>query len=97
VFLDVQICADLRRQGRGILLAGWHLGTCGATPEAGTSVRAYRSAGCFRDVTPERTAGERRAAVNWAQRLKRVFRIIACIEHQAAIDKILAHLDGQSA
>jgi len=35
--------------------------------------------------------------VNWAQRLKRVFRIIACIEHQAAIDKILAHLDGQSA
>ncbi len=40
---------------------------------------------------------EHRAAVSWAQRLKRVFRIIACIEDLDAIDKILAHLDVQSA
>jgi len=51
--------------------------------------------------------GERRAAMTWAQRLKRVFgidiqtcaacggavRIIACIEDPEVIEKILAHLD----
>ncbi len=55
----------------------------------------------------EDTPTERRAAMTWAQRLKRVFkidietcracggavRIIACIEEAALIEKILAHLD----
>ena len=55
--------------------------------------------------TDERTPAERRAAMTWAQRLKRVFgidietcsvcggamRIIACIEDPAVIEKILAH------
>ena len=53
-----------------------------------------------------RTPAERHAAMTWAQRLKRVFsidievcgrcsgslRVIACIEDQDIIDKILAHL-----
>ena len=53
------------------------------------------------------TPAERRAAMTWAQRLKRVFnidietcsecggdvRIIACIEAPEVIRKILAHLD----
>jgi hypothetical protein len=55
----------------------------------------------------ERTPAERRAAMTWAQRLKRVFgidietcpacggamRIIACIEDPVVIEKIFAHLD----
>ena len=55
----------------------------------------------------EDTPTERRAAMTWAQRLKRVFkidvetcracggamRIIACIEEAALIEKILAHLE----
>ena len=58
----------------------------------------------------ERTAAERRAAMTWAQRLKRVFgidietcsacggavRIIACIEDPAIIEKILAHLNANA-
>jgi hypothetical protein len=58
----------------------------------------------------ERTPAERRAAMTWAQRLKRVFgidiescaacggavRIIACIEDAAVIEKILAHLDSKA-
>jgi len=58
-----------------------------------------------------RTPAERRAAMSWAQRLKRVFgidietcpacgdamRIIACIEAPDAIEKILAHLDAKVA
>jgi hypothetical protein len=58
----------------------------------------------------ERTLAERRAAMTWAQRLKRVFgidietcpacggamRIIACIEDPTVIDKILAHLDAKA-
>ena len=54
-----------------------------------------------------RTPPERHAAMTWAQRLKRVFnidievcgrcggsvRIIACIEDQDVIDRILAHLE----
>lgn len=54
---------------------------------------------------------ERRAAMTWAQRLKRVFnidietcpkcggavKIIACIEDPVVIDKILTHLDKQAA
>jgi hypothetical protein len=61
-------------------------------------------------ATDERTAAERRAAMSWAQRLKRVFnidiqtcpacggalRIIACIEDPLVIDKILAHLDAKA-
>jgi hypothetical protein len=57
------------------------------------------------------TPAERRAAMTWAQRLKRVFkidietcsvcggamRIIACIEDPAVIEKILAHLDAKAA
>ena len=56
----------------------------------------------------DQTPAERRAAMTWAQRLKRVFnidietcaecggdvKIIACIEDPAVIQKILAHLDG---
>jgi hypothetical protein len=57
----------------------------------------------------EPTPGERRAAMTWAQRLKRVFgidietclacggavRIIASIEDPGVIEKILAHLDAK--
>jgi hypothetical protein len=60
--------------------------------------------------TDERTAAERRVAMSWAQRLKRVFgidietcsvcggamRIIACIEDAVVIEKILAHLDAKA-
>jgi hypothetical protein len=57
-----------------------------------------------------RTPSEHRAAMRWAQRLKRVFgidvencagcggamRIVACIEDPAAIKAILAHLAGKA-
>jgi len=61
---------------------------------------------------PEDTApGERRAAMTWAQRLKRVFnigietcktcggqvKVIACIEDPVVIEKILLHLDSKDA
>ena len=66
-----------------------------------------RGARCPEDRTP----AERRAAMTWAQRLKRVFgidietcpacggalRIIACIEDPVVIEKILAHLDAKAA
>ena len=56
-----------------------------------------------------RSPAERHAAMKWAQRLKRVFnidietcgrcggsvKVIACIEDQDVIDRILAHLDGK--
>ena len=59
----------------------------------------------------EKTPMERRAAMTWAQRLKRVFgidietcsacggalRIIACIQDPAVINKILTHLDTKDA
>ena len=59
----------------------------------------------------ERTPAERRVAMTWAQRLKRVFgidietcpacggamRIIACIEDPDVIEKMLAHLDAKVA
>ncbi len=55
----------------------------------------------------EKTAAQRRVAMTWAQRLKRVFgidiatcsargvalRLIACIEDPAVIKKILANID----
>jgi len=58
------------------------------------------------DLKEDKTPEERRAAMTWAQRLKRVFKIdvetcahcggavkvIACIEDQQVIDKILSHL-----
>ena len=61
--------------------------------------------------TEEPTPAERRAAMTWAQRLKRVFgidietcpvcggamRIIACIEDPDVITKILTHLDAKGA
>ena len=61
--------------------------------------------------TDHSTPAKRRAAMSWAQRLKRVFnidletcavcggamRIIACIEDAALIEKILAHLDAKAA
>jgi hypothetical protein len=53
-----------------------------------------------------RSTAKRHAAMSWAQRLKRIFnidievcrcggsvRVIACIEEQAVIDRILAHLE----
>jgi hypothetical protein len=60
-----------------------------------------------RSLDENQTPAERRAAMTWAQRLKRVFaidietcsecggdvRIIACIEDPEVIRKILAHLD----
>ena len=56
--------------------------------------------------TDDKTPAERHASMTWAQRLKRVFnidvetcpscggpvKVIACIEEQDVIDKILAHL-----
>jgi len=65
-----------------------------------------------RAADPEQpTPAERRAAMTWAQRLKRVFgidietcsacggavRIIACIEDPAIIEKILTHLGAKGA
>jgi hypothetical protein len=65
-----------------------------------------------RTADPEEpTLAERRAAMTWAQRLKRVFgidietcaacggavRIIACIEDADVIEKILAHMDAKGA
>jgi len=63
------------------------------------------------DETQAQTPAERRAAMTWAQRLKRVFsieietcsacggavKVIACIEDPAVIQKILSHLKGMAA
>ncbi len=63
------------------------------------------------DVPEDTTPAERRAAMTWAQRLKRVFnidietcrtcgarvKIIACIDDPVVIEKILTHLDRQDA
>ena len=76
----------------------------------GRVTRAKRGRGgrhCTTEVPEEPTPAERRAAMTWAQRLKRVFgidvetcpacggavRIIACIEDPVVIEKILTHLD----
>ena len=59
--------------------------------------------------TNVRSPAERHVAMSWAQRLKRVFnidievcsrcggsvKVIACIEEQDAIDRILAHLESK--
>jgi hypothetical protein len=63
------------------------------------------------DAAEDRTPAGRRAAMTWAQRLKRVFnididvcghcggavRIIGCIEDPVVIEKILTHLDKKEA
>jgi hypothetical protein len=62
------------------------------------------------DDSQDRTPDERRASMNWAQRLKRVFdidvetcaqcgggvKVIACIEDPVVIKKILDHLEKQA-
>ena len=67
---------------------------------------AKRGKGCARQEHEDKTPEQRHQAMTWAQRLKRIFnidisvcptcggdsRVIACIEDQAVIDKILAHL-----
>lgn len=67
---------------------------------------AKRGKGRTRKESEEQTPELRHKAMTWAQRLKRVFnidesicpkcegeaKVIACIEDQAVIDKILAHL-----
>ena len=74
------------------------------TPGKGAKPKAFEEA-------QEKTPAERRAAMTWAQRLKRVFgidietcpacggalRIIVCIEDPAVIKKILTHLDSKKA
>jgi len=63
------------------------------------------------DETQAQPPAERRAAMTWAQRLKRVFsidietcsacggavKVIACIDDPAVIQKILSHLQGKVA
>ena len=62
------------------------------------------------DEAQDRTPAERRAAMTWAQRLKRVFnvdvetcracggavKVIACIEDPVVIEKILTHLNEKA-
>jgi hypothetical protein len=76
--------------------------------------KAARGKGAKRklsDEEQEKTPAQRRAAMTWSQRLKRIFgidietcpacggalRIIACIEDPMVIKKILAHLDRKDA
>ena len=69
---------------------------------------AKRGKGAMRPVDSDVVSSiQRHAAMTWAQRLKRVFnidievcsrcggsvRVIACIENQDVIDRILAHLE----
>ena len=62
------------------------------------------------DAAEDTTPAERRAAMTWAQRLKRVFNIdietctscgghikIICIEDPVVIEKLLTHIDNQAA
>ena len=75
----------------------------GVQPMGSSSVKAI-------DDSQDRTPDERRASMNWAQRLKRVFdidvetcaqcgggvKVIACIEDPVVIKKILDHLEKQA-
>lgn len=77
------------------------------TPSKRGKGHKVRTTGSPEDPTP----AERRAAMTWAQRLKRVFnidietcnscgghvKIIACIEDPVVIEKILTHLDSRVA
>ena len=71
---------------------------------------AERGKGAMRPVDSDVVSSiQRHAAMTWAQRLKRVFnidievcsrcggsvKVIACIEEQDAIDRILAHLESK--
>ena len=71
---------------------------------------AKRGKGAMRPVDSDVVSSiQRHAAMTWAQRLKRVFnidievcgrcggsvRVIACIEDQEVIDRILAHLESK--
>ena len=72
---------------------------------------AKRGRGQTRQENEDKTPEQRHRAMIWAQRLKRVFnidvsicekcggdaKVIACIEDQAVIDKILAHLRKKGA
>jgi len=75
--------------------------------------KAGRGKGASAQAAPQtdrNAPAERRAAMTWAQRLKRVFgidlqscpacggamRILACIEDPVVIEKILAHLDAKA-
>jgi hypothetical protein len=72
---------------------------------------AKRGKGCARQENEDKTPGQRHQAMTWAQRLKRVFnidvsvcpkcggesKVIASIEDQQIIDKILAHLTKKGA
>ena len=76
-----------------------------------TPAKRGRGGQCVKEGREEPTAAELRAAMTWAQRLKRVFGIdietcpacggavgiIACIEDPGVIDKILTQLDTQLA
>jgi len=67
---------------------------------------ARRGKGGRKAIGQDKTPDERRAAMTWAQRLKRVFnidvdtcthcggpsKVISCIEDQQVIDKILSHI-----
>ena len=67
---------------------------------------ARRGKGGRKAIGQDKTPAERRSAMTWAQRLKRVFnidveicthcggpaKVIACVEDQQIIDKILSHL-----
>lgn len=67
---------------------------------------AKRGKGCARKENEDKKPEQRHQSMTWAQRLKRVFnidvsvcpkcggntKVIASIEDQAVIDKILAHL-----
>jgi len=72
---------------------------------------AKRGKGRTHQENEDKTSLQRHQALTWAQRLKRVFnidisicpkcgddaKVIACIEDQAAIDKILQHLQAKDA
>ena len=74
-----------------------------------TPAKRGRGGQCVTTADPqEPTPAERRAAMTWAQRLKRVFgidietcpacggavRIVSCIEDRDVIEKVLTHLEA---
>jgi hypothetical protein len=73
--------------------------------------RGKRNKAGSSDAAEDSTPAERRAAMTWAQRLKRVFnidigvcghcggavRIIGCIEDPVVIERILTHLEAKVA
>ena len=72
---------------------------------------AKRGKGRPHEENEDKTPAQRHQSMTWAQRLKRVFnidlsicqksgggaKVIACIEDQAVIDKILRHLQAKGA